>query len=152
MDLITLALAKKYANKKFAEAVNFGGFEIVSELPTVNISTTTIYLLQIATSSDSDLYKEYVYVNNQWESIGTIGLSAYDIAIENGFEGSVTEWLESLKGDSGVYVGSGEMPGDCNVQIDIDGEPYRYELTEAEKTEIAQMVYDMLPKAEEASL
>lgn len=26
------------------------------------------------------------------------------------------------RGDSGVYVGSGEMPADCNVQVDPDGE------------------------------
>ena len=35
MDLITLALAKKYVNKKFDEAVGFGGFKTVDELPTV---------------------------------------------------------------------------------------------------------------------
>lgn len=28
------------------------------------------------------------------------GKSAYELAVENGFEGSVTEWLESLKGES----------------------------------------------------
>lgn len=32
---------------------------------------------------------------------GSDGLSAYQIAIKNGFDGSVTEWLESLKGDKG---------------------------------------------------
>ena len=29
------------------------------------------------------------------------GKSAYEIAVENGFEGSVEEWLESLKGKDG---------------------------------------------------
>lgn len=32
---------------------------------------------------------------------GETALSAYDIAVENGFEGTQAEWLESLKGDSG---------------------------------------------------
>jgi hypothetical protein len=60
---------------------------------------------------------------------GTNGKSAYEIALDNGFEGTEAEWLESLKGEdgkdgkSGVYVGSGEMPEDCNVQIDPDGQP-----------------------------
>lgn len=27
------------------------------------------------------------------------GMSAYDLAVESGFEGTVEEWLESLKGD-----------------------------------------------------
>ena len=32
---------------------------------------------------------------------GDDGKSAYDLAVENGFEGTVTEWLESLKGEKG---------------------------------------------------
>lgn len=32
---------------------------------------------------------------------GNTGKSAYDIAVENGFEGTVTAWLESLKGPKG---------------------------------------------------
>lgn len=91
---------------------------------------------------------------------GTNGKSAYEIAVDNGFEGTEAEWLESLKGEkgdtgdaftyddftpeqlaslkgdkgdtgekgetgsSGVYVGSGEMPEDCNVQIDPDGNAF----------------------------
>ena len=58
----------------------------------------------------------------------------------------------NIKGASGVYVGDGDMPEGCNVQIDPSGAAFSYELTEAEKTEIAQMVYDMFPRAEEASL
>lgn len=32
---------------------------------------------------------------------GEDGLSAYEIAIQEGFEGSIEEWLESLKGEDG---------------------------------------------------
>lgn len=53
---------------------------------------------------------------------GYDGASAYEIAFKNGFWGTEAEWLESLKGKSGVYVGSGDMPDDCNVQIDPDGD------------------------------
>ncbi|MCH5157518.1 MAG: right-handed parallel beta-helix repeat-containing protein [Clostridiales bacterium] len=35
------------------------------------------------------------------------GKSAYDIAVENGFEGTVEEWLESLKGDKGETGSNG---------------------------------------------
>lgn len=35
-------------------------------------------------------------------SCATRGLSAYDIAVNNGFKGTEKEWLESLKGDSGA--------------------------------------------------
>lgn len=35
---------------------------------------------------------------------GPQGLSAYDVARQNGFEGSESEWLESLKTDAAVYA------------------------------------------------
>lgn len=43
------------------------------------------------------------YVDSQVESIsinGIPGKSAYEIAVQNGFEGTEQEWLESLKGDN----------------------------------------------------
>lgn len=56
-------------------------------------------------------------------SLKTLTLSAYAIAVQNGFEGTEEEWLESLKGQSAqVYVGSGEMPPGYAVQIDPTGE------------------------------
>lgn len=35
---------------------------------------------------------------------GPQGLSAYDVARQNGFEGAESEWLESLKTDAAVYA------------------------------------------------
>ena len=47
-------------------------YQVVSELPTSNISTTTIYLLaRSSSSSQPDIYDEYLYVNSQWEIIGS---------------------------------------------------------------------------------
>jgi hypothetical protein len=54
--------------------------------------------------------------------LGKDGKSAYEVALSNGFVGTEEEWLKSLKGESGVYVGAGDMPEDCNVQIDLEGE------------------------------
>ena len=44
------------------------------------------------------------------------GKSAYEIAVANGFEGTEQEWLESLHGESGVYIGETE-PTDPNVNV-----------------------------------
>jgi hypothetical protein len=55
------------------------------------------------------------------------------------FEDFTPEQLESLKvkgdrGISGVYVGSGDMPEDCNVQIDPDGEVFEvYSMAEIDE-------------------
>lgn len=49
---------------------------------------------------------------------GGDGKSAYEIAVEHGFEGSEAEWLESLKGEKGE-TGETGPPGDSGKQ----GEP-----------------------------
>ena len=52
--------------------------EVVNSLPVTDISTTTIYLVR-DDSSTGDIYKEYIYVNNTWEILGTqrVDLSNY---------------------------------------------------------------------------
>jgi hypothetical protein len=82
-------------------------------------------------------------------SYGARGKSAYQVALDNGFDGTEQEWLDSLigptgetgqdgytpvkgvdyfdgetgpKGESGVYVGTDE-PIDANVWIDPEGTP-----------------------------
>jgi len=42
---------------------------VVQQLPTEDISTTTIYLVP-SNSEATDIYKEYIYVNNAWELLG----------------------------------------------------------------------------------
>lgn len=54
---------------------------------------------------------------------GADGKSAYEIAVEEGFEGDKTAWLASLKGDKGDT----------------------YTLTDAEKQEIVEMTLAALP-------
>lgn len=52
-------------------------------------------------------------------SLDTLTISAYGIAVKNGFQGTEEEWLESLKGKSAqVYVGPGDMPNGYAVQVD----------------------------------
>ena len=55
------------------------------------------------------------------------GKSAYEIARDNGFEGTETEWLASLKGAKGDKGDKGENGSD-------------YVLTEGDKTDIANIV------------
>lgn len=52
--------------------------KVVDELPTSNISETTIYLLRTGDDTNN-LYSEYIYVNKNWELLGTqkLDLSNY---------------------------------------------------------------------------
>lgn len=43
--------------------------KVVQTLPSSNISPTTVYLVP-SNSESSDIYKEYIYVNNNWELLG----------------------------------------------------------------------------------
>ena len=95
-----------------------------------------------------DAIKEAIENGEFGDIVGVEGASAYDIAVEHGFKGSEEEWLESLHGQNGEPGKDGE-----------DGEPgpkgdpgEDYVLTEDDKTDIANLVLDLLPAAEEASV
>ena len=60
-DIIALQTAVSGALKR----------EIVQTLPTEDISTTTIYMIRNSQSSGTNIYDEYMYINSQWELIGT---------------------------------------------------------------------------------
>ena len=54
-------------------------FQVVNALPTENISTSTIYLVPATTPGAENVYDEYIYVNGNWEHVGstTVDLSDY---------------------------------------------------------------------------
>lgn len=72
MDIITLALAKKYA-KNLVASIAEAGFspKIVDALPTENISDHTLYLVPASDGIASNGYLEYIYINNAWECVGS---------------------------------------------------------------------------------
>lgn len=45
-------------------------YMVVTELPTTDIKTNKIYLVKDSTT-EGDLYQEYLYVDNKWEKVGT---------------------------------------------------------------------------------
>ena len=105
LSIVTLALAKKYADavaaagstealdKTIKEAVrqskiytdealsNITSFkvQIVESLPLSDIDEHTIYFLKrTKPSGEMDFYYEYMYINNQWELIGSTKLNLTD--------------------------------------------------------------------------
>lgn len=75
-----------YATKADLTSIPKFSIEVVAELPTQDISTTTIYLKLQETGDQEgqDIYDEYIYVNNKWEVIGNtdIDLSAYSTTVQ----------------------------------------------------------------------
>lgn len=77
-----------------------------------------------------------------------IGLSAYAIAVENGFKGTEEEWLESLRGQQGT-----EGPAGPQGEQGPQGAPLTYaDLTEEQKAElIAPLGYEEVEVAPEGT-
>lgn len=73
-------------------ALNTLSLEVVESLPTEDISTTTIYLVQV--SSDPTSYNQYIYMNNAWVLIGTT-----DVDLTNYYTKTEVNGLLVLKQD-----------------------------------------------------
>ena len=82
-------------NNKISAIPKFN-IEVVSSLPTTNISNTTVYLIASGNEQDN-LYTEYIYVNSKWEYLGkqTVDLTNYVKRTELSIYYSKTE-IESL--------------------------------------------------------
>lgn len=84
MDVTTKQYVDNKITTDIATAIgNINSFDvsIVSNLPTTNISTHTIYF-KSNSSSGNNIYDEYMYINNNWELIGStqIDLTPYALS------------------------------------------------------------------------
>ena len=64
----------------------------------------------VAFSDNKTLQEKYDNGELGGGGTGTAGKSAYEIAVDNGFVGNETEWLESLKGSDGDKGDNGTTP------------------------------------------
>ena len=101
-------------NSLIASAIgNINSFDtaIVQTLPTTNISTHTIYFIA-NTGSTPNSYDEYLYINNNWEKIGTtdVDLSGY-VTTTHDFTGNIgSAGISYFDGDSVAGVGISFTP------------------------------------------
>lgn len=95
----------------------------------------------IGTPGDAYMIGGDLYVwqddTGSWKNVGPIqgpeGKSAYDLAVENGFEGTMEEWIESLKGEIGPQGPEGP-PGPPGKDADL--------------TEVTEQLEQMKPKVD----
>ena len=97
-----------------------------------------------------DLYTQLLKKLSEMQTgaTGKDGRSAYEIATENGFVGTVAEWLESLKGMNGVDGKDGKdgadgLPGKDGVSPDLTNYPDN----DAVKALVQDVVQPLLEKA-----
>ena len=67
----------------------------------------------------------YVGTQSEWiESLKVVGDSAYQVAVDNGFNGTVDEWILSLKGDKGDKGDDGEVDYDVLLEELLNDEAF----------------------------
>lgn len=76
---------------------------VVANLPTANISETTVYL--VSGGDSDDLYTEWIYVNGKWEILGSQRVDLTGYAEENWVSGQLAGYQP--KGD---YALKSELP------------------------------------------
>lgn len=84
--------------------------EVVTSLPTENISTTTVYLKTGSKSDHDNIYDEYIYVKSKWELLGsqTVDLSGYVTtdALTTALENIDDELSNKLDKSGGTLTGA----------------------------------------------
>lgn len=92
--------AKKYAKELFNAVTSFQVMK-VSELPTEDIKPMCIYLLAVD-PSDKDYYEEYMYIDGNWEIIGSTRINLEPYILKTEVDELLKDYL--LKKDIEPYI------------------------------------------------
>ena len=115
-----------FATKADVSAIPKFAIEVVTELPTKNISNTTVYLVKHA-HGDKDIYDEWIYVNNAWEKIGNT-----DVDLTSYLKSADAAETYLTKTDAGTIYATKQDVTDINTNLtdnyvtntDLDGKGY----------------------------
>lgn len=121
MDMLTLAVALGYTKKQVEEAKR-EGFRVQVEQDRSILEQVgeekVFYFLPKNSSGLKDGYDEYIYVNNNWEHVGTtdVDLSLYatkewvEEQIESATKTDIVNAVVTLSANSFVYDGTSKAP------------------------------------------
>lgn len=90
---------------------------VVTELPTTDIKTNKIYLVKDSTT-EGDLYQEYLYVDGKWEKVGT-----------HKYEVDLTDYVR--KEDAVTEVAAGHSNGKSQISYFVNGQENVIDLMKA---------------------
>ena len=94
---------------------------VVSELPTTDIQTNTIYLVPNGESSGQNVKDEYMYINNNWEIIGStyIDLTDYVDSTALGTALGLLDYVDSItQSGSTVTIGK-NVSADTTINVGV---------------------------------
>ena len=134
-DLYT-ALSDYYTKEQINELLSViptFSIEVVQELPTQDISPTTIYLVPADDPATGNYYNEYLYVNNTWEIVGStaVDMSNYytkaEVDAKSFFTPLTEDWTIPENSAMNPLLESGwYYTGDYNVYFGDNIDPVIY--------------------------
>lgn len=71
--------------------------EVVTNLPTTNISSNTIYLKPLDSAKENNIYEEYIYINGKWETIGTTAVDLTNYALKKDIPTKISELEQDVE-------------------------------------------------------
>lgn len=128
VNYFTKDQTKEYFNQ-FIGSTSSLKFMVVSSLPTTNINETTIYLVPISNKKENNIYEEYIYINNNWESLGTTQVNLTGYATENFVE---NEFSKEREYNSNTFAQKTDVPTKTSQLINDNG--FLIDYTETDPT------------------
>ena len=123
MDIVTLALAKKYTNHLFSK-VDSVSISFVDELPTSPVEKT-IYFVPRNESEFDYVYNEYMYIDGGWRQVGSTEMKLEDYYTKNELKEELTNILPyaNTNATGGVKIDGKTIVINPNgvVSVNFDG-------------------------------
>ena len=94
---INIQAATEEYVKQLVSTIQTASFEVVDSLPESDIKTNVIYLVPSQSSGIDNVYDEYIYVNNDWEKIGTTALDLSQYATKEYAEMAAANTINDAK-------------------------------------------------------
>lgn len=94
--------------------------KVVTQLPTSEISATTVYLLKTSTTESGNLYTEYIYIDNAWESLGTQELDLSNYATKSYVTTSTAGFMTTAQVNNAINTALTPYAKTANLAIIAD--------------------------------
>ena len=120
MDIVTLALARKYANRLFSK-VDSVSISFVDELPALPVEKT-IYFVPRNESEFDYVYNEYMYIDGSWRQVGSTEMKLEDYYTRNELKEELTNILPyaTKSNTGGVKIDGSTITIDENGVISVN--------------------------------
>lgn len=100
-------------------AITSSSFQVVTELPTSNISTSTIYLKLNKKAATDNIYDEYIYVNKKWEILGSTAIDLTNYYTKNQVNAELNKKQNTLVSGTNIKtINNTSLLGTGNIAIE----------------------------------